>query len=115
MAAPAREGNPGATPRILCTSRLGDAADPSGDVSIKGWRGHQGLLLLQGALLIPGLEKQEQAGKEKFEQRKATRGMETWDGPQDGQGRLGWSSWNRDPGANPKCQNGVGMGIPEIQ
>lgn len=115
MAAPAREGNPGATPRILCTSRLGDAADPSGDVSMKGWRGHQGLLLLQDALLIPGLEKQEQAGKEKFEQRKATRGMETWNGPQDGQGRLGWSSWNRDPGANPKCQNGVGMGIPEIQ
>lgn len=55
------------------------------DVMVKGWGAHQLFLLLQ-ELLIPVLEKQEQEGKEEFEQRKAMRGMETWNGLQGGEG-----------------------------
>lgn len=62
---------------FLRTFRLGDATEALGGVRMKRWRGHQVFLLLQGALLIPVLEKQEQVGKEKFEQIKATRGTET--------------------------------------
>lgn len=98
---------------FLCTFRLRDATDPLGGVRMKGWRGLQVSLLFQGACLIPVLEKQEQVGKETLEQRKATRGAETWDGLQEGQRWLGCFSWNRDTGATPKCQNGVGMGILE--